>query len=126
MRLRFSYQNDLVAPGVQALLQATNNPWQGFNAQQFGRDRFDQINRWQAALIWRPHLAWQLNPYLSYEQRQLGYTYDFAIENPPSSSPYRVRSIGVQARWSPKEQLARSGDWEAILFPNYPIVNFAA
>lgn len=125
MRVRLSYRHDLAVPGVQPLLQATNNAWQGFNAQQFGRDRFDEIDSWRAEVIMRPHLAWQVNPYIVYEERMPAYDYGFAQEG-INSSFYRTRTAGMQLRWSPKEQLARSGDWEAILFPNYPIVNFLA
>ncbi|MEM9930512.1 MAG: DUF5686 family protein, partial [Bacteroidota bacterium] len=51
LRLRWRYENDLVAPAGTNFLQAQNNPWSGWTARSLILDRLDRRKEVEAALI---------------------------------------------------------------------------
>ncbi|MEL6659599.1 MAG: DUF5686 family protein [Bacteroidota bacterium] len=123
LRLRFSYGNDLVEPGGVDYLTAVNNPWANWSARSLVLNRLDQQEFWRAEIIMRPKSSWQLNAYGSYNRRLLNYSYRYNEGSRQDDRAYELFRTGLGVRWSPKEQLVKMDQLEAILYPTFPIVD---
>ncbi len=126
LRLRFSYFDDLAAPGDIDYLSSINNPWSNFSARNLVLNRLDRQKQWRAEVIYRPHPAWQLNAFGSRLERQLTYAYNYGETAPGDGQTYELYQSGFRVRWAPKEQLIKMEQVEAILFPTFPILDINA
>ncbi len=124
LKLRFSYRNDLIAPGSIDYLSSVNNPWANWSARNLILERLDNQEQIRVDLIYRPHGSVQLNFYAQKEERKLSYTYAFGVV--PAEAPlyYQTEEYGTRLRWAPRERLVKMEQLEAILYPVFPILDF--
>ncbi len=126
LRLRLSYGNDLAEPGGINYLTAVNNPWANWSARSLVLNRLDQQEFWRAEIIMRPKSSWQVNAYGSYNRRLINYTYRYNEGGLQDGQAYELFRTGISARWSPREQLVKMDQLEAILYPTFPVIDFNA
>lgn len=124
LKLRFSYRNDLIAPGSTDYLSSVNNPWANWTARNLILERLDNQEQLRADLIFRPHGSWQLNFYAQKEERKLSYPYAFGADPTEAFLQYQTTAYGTRLRWAPRERLVKMDQLEAILYPVFPILDF--